>query len=308
MKFKITQFHPKKDICLDISEREYNEISSSKEALIEILFLEQKFDIVLENFLEFEMELLKLSNNNMVYRDLEYGKFQNEINTINRRVINLLTACRLYIDHSKHHLSKIYQEDSDIPDKIKNEFSIQYESVFGYRVLEALRNYVQHRGFPIHSCSYNSKWVGEITESDSKLLHAVTPYIDVYKLREDGKFKKETLNEMEDLGEKHDIKPLVRGYISSISKVHNNLRTLISQDKENWESIIHQNITSFKVAHGIDGVVFGLTAIKIDENADCSSSVYFSTNLIEHRVKLERKNQRHVALESSYVSSEVIVK
>ena len=78
---------------IPITEKEYQDIQTAKEGLVESLYLEEKYDLVLENFYEYEMELLRLSTHQMLFTNLSYSKFQNEINSVNRRIINLLSAC-----------------------------------------------------------------------------------------------------------------------------------------------------------------------------------------------------------------------
>ena len=112
MSFALTKAVIGCDLFVEISETEYQAISNAKDCLFEALYLEQKLDIVIENYLEFEMELLASSTRHMVHRNTDYHWLQEEGNRINRRVVNLLSAGRLYSDHSMHHLSRIYKESS----------------------------------------------------------------------------------------------------------------------------------------------------------------------------------------------------
>jgi hypothetical protein len=100
--------------------------------------------------------------------------------------------------------------------------------------MEALRNHVQHRGFPIHGCHYNAKQIGDI--SRGQRLYTLTPYIDLKKLEDDGKFKSSVREEMKNLGDKIDIKPLVRGYIASIGNIQDKVREVLKDDILLWEN------------------------------------------------------------------------
>jgi hypothetical protein len=133
---------------VDISKEEYRAIGDSKKCLIEALYIEQKLDMVVEDYFEFEMELLATSTRQMVQWNQDYYWFQEEINRLNRRIVNLLSVCRLYLDQSIHHLSCIYGKEGEKLNNIKKKISREYDSKLGFRVMEAMRNYVQHRGFP----------------------------------------------------------------------------------------------------------------------------------------------------------------
>ena len=289
---------------IPITEKEYQDIQIAKEGLVESLFLEEKFDIVLENFYEYEMELLQLSTHQMLFRNLNYSKFQKEINSVNRRIINLLSACRLYIDHSSHHISNIFNGDESKKQEIKSNTSHEYDTSLGYRVMEALRNYVQHRGFPIQRCTYNSKRVVE--EGQSKLLFSITPYLDVEKLHEDGRFKKAVLIELREIGDKHDIKPLLREYIVSIISIHEKNRALLKSLIKQWEELLNSKIEAFRAEAGDGESIIGLAAVIYEGNGGYNSPVPIFLELVEHRKELERKNGNLTSLVSRYVTSEVV--
>lgn len=173
---------------VDISEKEYVDIKSAKANLLEALFIEQKFDAVIENYLELEMCFLEISANHMILRNISYTRFHNEKNLVNRRLINLLSASRSYLDQTKHHFHNIFGEDSETVRKIEEFKSQQYDQCFGYRVMEALRNYVQHRGFPIGSVIINRRSVE--SKSGNRILFSLTPNMHPEDLEEDKKFKK----------------------------------------------------------------------------------------------------------------------
>lgn len=291
-------------IFLPISESEYRAIAIAKDGLVNSLYLEEKFDIVLENFYEYEMELLELSTRHMLFRNESYSKFHNEINSINRRIINLLSACRLYIDHSSHHLSDIFDGDQSKKDEVKFNTSHECDTVLGYRAMEALRNYVQHRGFPVQRCTYTSRRVDG--DAEDKLLFSITPYIDVKKLDEDGKFNKKILAELREIDEKHDIKPLLREYISSICSIHDKNRTLIRNLIIQWEGTFRSYLEAFRSKVGSDGSMIGLAAVISEENDCYTSPIPIFLDLIEHRTELEKKNRNLGTLVSRYVTSEVV--
>ena len=111
-----------------------------------------------------------------------------------------------------------------LKNKAKEEKNSQYVKRLGFRFLEALRNHVQHRGFPIHQIYYSYQNVG--TPDNLKLLHTVVPNTKLSVLEEDKKFKKEILNEMKANQDNDaiDIRPLIREYVEGIGKVHGRIR------------------------------------------------------------------------------------
>jgi hypothetical protein len=88
----------------------------------------KKFNLLLENYMEFEQELLNLTARQMVFTQSNWSSFNRDIQVINRRMANLLTACRLYVDQVSHDISLLYGSCSDHLQKLKKEFSKQYDS------------------------------------------------------------------------------------------------------------------------------------------------------------------------------------
>lgn len=139
---------------LEISREKFDEAKVANESLGETLRIEEKFNIILENYREFESELLSLCLNQAIFSNRTWSSFQNEIHIVNRRVLNLLTTCRLYVDQIPHNINSIYR-DKHSTELVEQKMAQEYDSYLGYRVIEALRNYAQHRGLPVFQLQYN---------------------------------------------------------------------------------------------------------------------------------------------------------
>jgi hypothetical protein len=164
---------------IEIDEAEFEHIKAARANLFELLLLEENLDLVTENFQEYELELLSIASRNMVFHDADDISMSRERIIVSRRIVNLLSACRMYLDQSAHHINNIYGENSEKSKAVKNEGNLQYENSLGYRIMEALRNYVQHRGFPIHSILFSGEWIDIDDEAKSRLHHTVIPRISV---------------------------------------------------------------------------------------------------------------------------------
>jgi len=193
VKFGLTRRVLGSSSFLAITESEFNALVSAKAGLLSTLFVEEKFDLLVENYLELENSLLDSTARFMVHRDHDYKSLQVERNQFNRRLVNLLSACRSYVDYAKHYIHVVLATDSSAIAQIETAFSKHYDACLGYRVMEALRNFVQHRGFPIHAISYPSKWQGE--GKRSKLMFGLSIFTKTTYLREDERFKESVLKQ-----------------------------------------------------------------------------------------------------------------
>lgn len=304
MRYGITKLVLGRCPFITISENDYITIKSAKDSLLEALYLEQKLDLVIEDYLEYEMTLLSYSASKMLFHNFNYMRFHNETNNINRRIVNLLSACRLYLDHCIHHLKNIYGNTSNKIDLVRNQKRNEYDSNLSFRVMEALRNYVQHRGFPIQKVKYNASRIDN--KDDHQFLYSVTPYLKIKELEEDKKFKKTVLKELKKLGDEIDIKPLTREYITSIGNVHKKVREVINNDVQLWDKIIHECIQKFQDGSDAEESILGLGIVRQEEEGIYSESVPIFTEFIELRQELEQKNRLVGSLAKCFVTNQVV--
>lgn len=310
MEYMITTIVAGSPGFIEIDETEYKRIKAALANLFELLLFEEKLDLVTENFQEHEAELLSIASREMVFHNYDYFLMSHERHVVARRIVNLLSACRMYLDQSIHHINNIYGEKSNNANLLKDEIGTQYKLNFGYRVMEALRNYTQHRGFPIHSMQFSGEWLDWDSEKDSRLLHTVIPLINTSKLAEDRKFKQRVLDEMLSMKNKDsiDIRPLIRNYVEGIGKIHERVRESIRPDAEKWEGIVNSAIKTYQDEFGADASLAGLAIVtKSDENHSVEQ-IGISKRFIERRQALESKNRIFVNLHKRYASNEIRTK
>lgn len=236
MKYLITRYGE----FVEIPESEYEMVKNARNNLFQLMFLEEKFDYITENYFELENEILSIATRMMIFTNLDYFSMSDERNKIGRRIVNFLTVCRMYRDSSSHHLKNIYPDDPKKIKIIEDEKSKQYDSRIGYRAMEEIRNYVQHKGFPIQNMIISYKTVG--SEEKTKLSHNAIPMIRLSTLKEDKEIKKDILNDLKSLEIKGeiDIRLLIRDYVEGISEVHKKIRELLSEDLISWEKILNK--------------------------------------------------------------------
>lgn len=289
---------------IEIDEHEYLQIKSATKNLFEVFFLEEKLDIVTGNFYEYETELLSAASRMMIYSDENYFSMSDDRIAIGRRVANLVSSCRMYLDQCVHHITNIYGENSEFVAEVKKEKSNQYDNFLGYRIMETFRNYIQHRGAPVHSVRFSYNKTG--TDEQIRLLHTAVPFIKLWAI-DDEKFKKSILEEMKEIAIKDeiDIRPLIREYVEGIGKIQEKIRELIKVDTEKWESVLESTISKLKKELGGDETISTLDiVIELEENKWVESHTIFR-EFIERRRILENKNRFFNNLTKCFVTNEV---
>lgn len=294
-KYKTYIMRPKRENITEISIVEYKEILSAKQNLVNILYIEDKFNLIMENYIELEHDLLKVTLDSVYSPEhmLDWSISVNKVHLINRRLINLLTTTRLYLDQVQHDLNMISHEQQGLADSIKELTHYEYDNVIGYRVMEALRNYVQHRGLPVHELQYSRDTV--------KNESSISPFIKLDTLENDGKFKKAVLTELKEYGKnKINIKNYISEYIESLFKILQFIRQELTKDVEKWEESINNAFLPHKEKYDevkVIGIGEELT------EGFLSHRLYLSTDFISRRKRLEQKNSNLYNITNKIVTS-----
>lgn len=232
---------------IDISDREFQAVTTAKRNLLRLLGVEEKFRMLIENFVEYERELLNLALQHKISHDINWSAMQDAKALINRRLANCLTVARLYLDQAQRDANEAFS-DSHIPVRIMEAARTQYDKLLGYRVMEAARNYLQHESLPITAVAYATEW--EDRNGEEFLHHRITPLIRPDRLRDSG-FKKSVVEELERIDKKnHDATPLLREYIEGLSVVHQEFRTATGEYIPAWKSTLLAIIERYSRASG----------------------------------------------------------
>ncbi len=231
----------------------------------------------------------------------------NERIIVSRRIVNILSACTMYLDQSLHHLTTIYGKDSDKVKIAKGKTNYYYDKNFGYRVMEALRNHAQHRGFPIHSIMFSGEWLDIEDKERSRLHHTVIPRISVSALELDGKFKQAVLKEMQEAQNKQglDVRPLIREYVECIGLIHEHIREITRTDLMIWESSFDKVIDKVQQEYGQDAPLTSWAIAMKDEKEQLKERITVHKEFVKRRQTLEKKNAIFVNLRKRYASNEI---
>lgn len=283
---------------VEISAEEYSLLGAARSVLSSALAIEEKYEILVANFLELEKQLLHVAATNTVRNTLSYSEFFETRSALNIRLVNLLTAARLYLDQLPQDVADCIPENLNAANLVKARCSKEYDEHFDYRFMEALRNHVQHRGIPIHFIRQDAHWTsfGE----DGLMEFTVDIAAQRRYLEEDEKFKKAILNEV---SEDVDLKAACRRYVESLSAINEFARELIAESAKSARARI-------EAAHGRYAEIYpesliGLTASAISDRREVSS-VPLLLNWDDVRIELQRRNTQLINLRKRYATGQVM--
>ena len=96
------------DSGINLTPSEYTDLLNASKRIYLATGMEEKLDLLLENYLEYERQLLDLALQSSFFVQTDAHRVFREAQAVNRRIANLLMAARLYIDQMKHALSAYF--------------------------------------------------------------------------------------------------------------------------------------------------------------------------------------------------------
>ena len=283
-----------------ISGRRYAALCEAVRIQRTALEIEEKFDLVVANYEELEREILNLTLTYAVRDNPTWASMSSDRLLLGRRFVNLLTTCRLYVDQVGYSVSRSATLIACTPAQAKQVFGDQYDSNLAYRIMEALRNHVQHRSLAIAGMAYGCGRERE-DATHSLLEFTLSLTLDLESLREDGVFKKATLEELEKLPqERRDLILFVRQYVESLGRAHERLRELLANAVEQADADVQSAIAEWKT---VSDRSTGLVALKRRVGSSADDYVAVTDNPRERREALVASNRSLANLASSFVSN-----
>ncbi len=279
-----------------ITEERFVQYKGAREILSHCLSIEEKYEILLSNYLEFEKQLLDATLSHMVRGAFNYSDFFDVRLALNVRLVNLLTAAKLYSDQVKQHATECSPETQDPKAAIEMLFSAEYDKYPEFRFMEALRNFVQHRGIPVHWTSLGSR----LTKLEGGLFEYSTELASLRsELEKDGKFKQEVLNHLSD---RTDLKVATRRYMESIGNVHDAVRNLIASSVNASRALIESAHREYKEVYKES--LIGLSACEWGDDG-ASESIPLMLDWDDIRIDLQKRNRKAINLHRRYVTGKI---
>ena len=280
--------------------------AASKDAL-EIqgvaLEIEEKFNLVMANYEEFEREILTITLAYMVRTNPIWGGMFSDRLLLNRRIVNLLNTGKLYVDQVKNSVNKSATQIGCPREQSEAVFSEQQEKAPGYRIVAALRHHFQHRSLAILNISYPSsiEIKTEAEREDEPLWSfGLGLELDMAALRKDRRFRG-ALKELESLQpNQNDIILLIRQYVEGLGHAQNQLRKLIELAVDKADATSNAALTEWQAAgHSTTGLV----ASNFCDGSTAEEHVVVTDNLKKTRMEMEAAHNSFTNLSRRFVSS-----
>jgi hypothetical protein len=294
-KYFLTRFISKDQ--LEIDEERFKSLIKSKSQLMEALYLEEKYDTFLSNYLVIEKETLTKTIEKFFLRNDIYKNSQELRHTMNRLFINLLSSIKMYQDQAPSHIRNCLFENEGTLEKVRLLFSKEFDSFIEYQFMDAMRNHAQHGGQAVHSVSFKADNLG--VGDSMKNEYSISIWALKSIISQNPKFKAGLLKKIDD---RIDLIRFSRRYIECLNNCHIQMRDLISETVEIARRDIQSIINDYTDSFLQDSINLYLV-MKDENNQEIGEKISLFLEYDDERIALERKNQKLLNVQMACFSS-----
>lgn len=289
MKFFLWQVFLGSKPRVEIEMPDYDMILRAWNDLTLIAEVEQSWDSLIQNYVEFETELRSSDIQLIARSHASYADLQDIRLGFSRRLSNLLHACRSYLDHTPYHLGKL--QNNRLKELFAAETTKIYDSNFSHRFMAALRKYSLHRGIPLYSVLFGAHWIESDIEEERRLRKKTEEEVNQHKIRVEKPFKPTVLEEVGIGRDALDVAELAREYLEGLGAVHDILRAAWMEHLDDCKTEIRSAIERYAAENNRN--VVELAAAKCSSDGAVIEYQYIFEGLPE---RIERLTQRNGSL------------
>ena len=287
--------------AVSITKEEFDGIGFAVNLRYELMYVEEKYLQVLQNYIENEILICKSALVETIYDTSAWAHKIEDINDANRCFMNFLSSSRMYLDHVPQHLSRASQSDV-LSNEFKRLASVEYDSQLGFRVMAALRNYAQHADFPVHSVTYTLG--ARKVESSLLVRHAVNLFLDPEQLVGDSKFKSSVLSEILGLKARINLSQMLREYVAALARLHTYVRSSFHHDLRDADSVVED--CALRFIRGTDYEPLGVAAVEIKDDGQYGRIHKIDREVSERRKHLESRCRLPINLGQHFISNDTV--
>ena len=296
---KMKQFI-KKDVLgvhpeLSIERDEYVSLLNARDLLTEAYSFEEKYSLIMGNYAELEKTVLGFVVNRIIEYPTQYKYMHDVRSTLQRRILNLLTATKLYRDQVATHISIMAGSGSGGQEEAKKRISEQYDQNPEFRFMEAFRNHVQHVSIQLDNLNLGA----ELMESENQEMeYYLSCSVLKQTLAENRKFKSSVLKEIPD---EVSLIFYIRKYIKCIGAIHEYGRNTSNHKLISSRAIIQQKLEEY--CDFADCTDLGVYLYSVDGETTEKHALTLQTDDV--RLELKKMHPYKPRLADSYATGKV---
>jgi len=283
---------------LEITEENYYEIKISLNALSAARSIEEKYDVLIENYIQLEQDISAICARSMIRRVRGYSDIADIIRKLNVRVSTLLSAAKMYTDHLYFDITAISKVEKTSEKFVKKLIKKRRDEDRYFRLVEGIRNYSQHCSMPVSSITLGGQWHEAGDKAKGTCGYTMKIYTSKNDLSGIRELRKNTLGEFD---EQIDLKFALGRYFSALGDIHIQTREHIEQSIDECRSTVEEWMK--KYSQFMDSQqLLDISAIRV-ENNKIEEEVHVHLNWDDVRRSLVDQNKGLSDLSVRYIST-----
>ncbi|WP_338833567.1 hypothetical protein [Bradyrhizobium septentrionale] len=271
-------------VTIEITKEEYNATLRARAAMNELIAVEEKYDALMENYVELEETLHNFGIRTLAFVERRYEDTITPLNQVSRRVSNLLSSARLYRDALPQHAARLLGRKHSEVVRLQEELKPGNPNhPMPYRQMEAVRNYAQHVGPAINDIVIDRHWEPNEENQKGRHLCAILPRMDADAIsrnkRNNHELAPDLRTSLAALGKEANPMPIIRKYVEHIGTIHAGFRETVKQLEKESEELMRGLLERY--AKAAPGETLVAVAVGLEnENGIVLEPQY----LVEHRL------------------------
>lgn len=297
-KYYLSNFPVARNDSVELAELDATKAIQAADSFWAILRIEECFAMMAENYFELECDALSHTVRTPIAANLPEHEVRASIYHLGRRVTNLLGTCRAFLDRTPHMLRENGCSAEEHLAAFHDCRRSEHSRSFSYRFLEALRNYVQHRGESLNGLSHGISWI-DPHDRPKGAINTLALRIRISKLVDDAKFDRRVARELpgEAKNDQIDIRPHMRSYVSSMARVLAAVRQSVEDEYRCSKNFLDDTVGKFSPAGKAFRYLVSLSSDGV------GTSYYLSTSADARRQDIISRYKNLRTAESHTVSS-----
>ncbi len=291
---------------IPISEEVFRDTNQSRSNYAALTQIEISYDVVVRNFTDLIEGQLRAAVQHKMAALSDRAAFMSWLQEFNRLVGNLLSSARGYLDQTDKILVNVFGKTSNERESYDTERALQYDSVFGYRLMENLRNYHQHYSLGVTGISFPMRRTDDTVESEISFSAEV--HFHKTRLLKDKKLSNKLKSDLPNLPENIKLLSAIHDYVEGLSSVHEKVREQVKPSATDWIDKAAKTRKIFADSYPAKELT-PTTPIALFEFPDDKLEGPVSTNIIseemfEDRIHLVSKNRQLKNMGKFFVTSQ----
>jgi len=279
---------------LEISQSDFDDIKKARQILVSARSLEEKYDVLLENYVLFEQKVAEICIRSMARGSDGYSDMYEKIRDLNVSVATLLSAAKMYTDHQGKDI-KVFSTSDWNSVAFRTELLNKCREDKYFRLVEGVRNYAQHVSVPISNTKIGGQWTIDAGEKHT-CCHSLEMYVSKSALSGVRELRRSTLCEF---GDQIDLKYSLGRYISALGKLHLELRKKIKTSVDLSRACFVKNFEKYKT---VSKEVHSLAAVHAPSGV-LAETIDIHLNWDDVRINLEKRNNGVRDFSINYIST-----